>query len=147
MTQDNDRIVVGVDGSPAAADALTWAVRQGRLTGATVEAVAAWEYPAMYAGGFGSGYALPTDVDWAGEARKSLDQAVTAALSDEDLAVVEQRVVEGHPARVLLDAAAGATLLVVGSRGHGGFAGLLLGSVSEYLVAHAPCPVVVVRHT
>jgi nucleotide-binding universal stress UspA family protein len=60
--------------------------------------------------------------------------------------VVHLKVTEGHPAFVLTDAARGAALLVVGSRGHGAFAGMLLGSVSEYCAAHAPCPVVVVRH-
>jgi len=55
-------------------------------------------------------------------------------------------VAEGHPAKVLLDAAVGAVMVVVGSRGHGGFVGALIGSVSQHVVAHAPCPVVVIRH-
>jgi nucleotide-binding universal stress UspA family protein len=133
------RIVVGVDGSPASLDALRWAVRQAELTGASVEAVTSWSYPTSY------GFPVIANVDWEQGARTVLDQAIAAAV-DESGPPVRRRVVEGHPARALADVAAGADLLVVGSRGHGGFTGLLLGSVSEYVVTHAPCPVVVVRH-
>ena len=143
--QNNGRIVVGVDGSPASADALAWAVRMARLAGGQVEALSAWEYPSMYGGGFGSGYNFPTEADWAGGRQKALDATIAEVLGDEH-DVVTTRVVEGHPARVLRDAATGADLLVVGSSGHGGFSGLLLGSVSLHLVAHAPCPVVIVPH-
>lgn len=134
------RIVVGVDGSPASADALSWAARQAELTGAAIEAVTSWEYPMAF-----GGYPAANEIDWPANARSVLDSALDQALG-EAADPVTRTVVEGHPAKVLIDAAAGAELLVVGSRGHGGFAGLLLGSVSEYVVAHAPCPVLVVRH-
>ena len=134
------RIVVGVDGSPCSIDALRWAARQGELTGATVDAVMSWEYPPSYGMEFGV-----LDVDWAANAQTALDTAVHQAFG-RDVETINIRVLRGHPADVLVTAAAGADLLVVGSRGHGAVAGMLLGSVSEHVVAHAPCPVVVIRH-
>lgn len=138
-TEQQHRIVVGVDGSPASTGALTWAVRQASLTGAVVEAVTAWQFPAMY-----GEYTIDAGTDWQANAQTIQDMAVKETLGDEATALV-RRVVQGHSARVLLDAAVGAELLVVGSRGHGGFTGMLLGSVSEQVVAHAPCAVVVIR--
>ncbi|MDQ7908997.1 universal stress protein [Phytohabitans sp. ZYX-F-186] len=135
------RIVVGIDGSEASKDALRWAVRQAKLTGAPIEAVMAWEFPAYY------GWAPADDFDLAEVSRDALRAAVDDALGVERTAQVRQVVAEGNPARVLIDAAKDASLLVVGSRGHGGFAGALLGSVSQHCAQHAPCPVVVVRHT
>jgi len=85
------------------------------------------------------------EVDWSAIATTSLNEALTQALPDDNESV-KRSVVCGHPAVALLAAAEGAELLAVGSRGHGGFTGMLLGSVSAHLVAHAPCPVVVVRH-
>jgi nucleotide-binding universal stress UspA family protein len=133
------RIVVGVDGSPASIEALQWARRQAALTGAVVEAVTAWHLPTA-AGGF----AIGDQIDWQANGQVVQDMAVKEALGDSVPALL-RHVVQGHPVRVLLDAAAGADLLVVGSRGHGGFTGLLLGSVSEHVVTHAPCAVVVTR--
>jgi nucleotide-binding universal stress UspA family protein len=135
----HDRIVVGVDGSPASLEALRWADRQASLTGAVVEAVTAWHLPATY-----GGYPIVAQADWESDAQSIQETAVKEAFGD-DAATLVRRVAQGHPVRVLLDAAADADLLVVGSRGHGGFTGLLLGSVSEHVVAHAPCAVVVVR--
>lgn len=105
-----------------------------------VEAVIAWQYPMAY-----GGYPIATDVDWPSNAREVLDTALGQAQVSE-AAPVTRKVVEGHPAQVLVDAAADADVLVVGSRGHGGFAGMLLGSVSEHVAAHALCPVLVIRH-
>jgi nucleotide-binding universal stress UspA family protein len=138
-TEHQPRIVVGVDGSPASVAALTWAVHQASLTGAVVEAVTAWQFPAAY-----GGYPVDAGTDWRANAHIVQDMAVKEALGDEATGLV-RRVAEGHSVRVLLDASAGAELLVVGSRGHGGFTGMLLGSVSERVVAHAPCAVVVIR--
>ena len=139
MSDSTARIVVGVDGSPASLDALRWAVRQADLTSAAVEVVITWHWPAAY-----GSYPLMAEIDWEGNARDTLATSVKDCLGDR-VGDVAQRVVEGHPAKVLLDASAGADLLVVGSRGHGGFSGMLLGSVSEHVVSHAPCPVLVVR--
>ncbi|MER6089012.1 universal stress protein [Streptomyces bluensis] len=139
------RIVVGVDGSESSKAALRWAVGQGKLTGGVVEAIIAWDFPTAW-----YGLAPPTDrapVDYQKEARTMLDQAIDEALGPGPGRPVDLRPVSahGHPAAVLLDAAAGAQLLVVGNRGHGGFSEALLGSVGQHCVQHAPCPVVVVR--
>lgn len=134
------RIVVGVDGSEASLDALRWAARQARLNGAPIEALMAWELPAYY------GWAPVDNLDLSVASRDALHTAVDQALGDDPVVDVRELVVEGNAARVLIDAAKDASLLVVGSRGHGGFAAALLGSVSQHCAQHAACPVVIVRH-
>lgn len=134
------QIVVGVDGSEPSKAALRWAARQAALTGGVVEAVTAWQYPQWYGAG-----PVVAGFDFADNAAKVLTQAIGEALGADRPVEIRPRVVHGHPAEVLLDAARGTELLVVGSRGHGGFTGALLGSVSQHLVQHAACPVVVVR--
>jgi len=136
------RIVVGVDGSDHSVLALRWAVQQAELTGADVEVIACWQWPAS-AGGF-----LPYEnFDMSGITRKAVDAAVASVVGDGNQTGVAVRttVVEGYPARALLDAAKGAELLVVGSRGHHAVSGLLLGSVGLHCATHAPCPVLIVR--
>jgi nucleotide-binding universal stress UspA family protein len=134
------RIVVGVDGSESSKQALAWAAGQARLTGAVVEAVTACEYLNAY------GYPLPVrGVDIFELATKAVKDAIAETCADTDGAAVRHRVVEGHVASVLVNASAGADLLVVGSRGHGGFIEALLGSTSEHCAHRAVCPVVVVR--
>lgn len=141
------RIVVGVDGSPSSLTALRWAVRQAGLTGGTVDAVIAWQYPVSYAyGGYGwSPVTVEEGADFDEIAEKTLADAVSKTVDPATAVTVRQRVVQGNPAQVLLDAAKDAELLVVGSRGHGGFTGALLGSVGLHCVHHAHCPVVVIR--
>jgi nucleotide-binding universal stress UspA family protein len=135
------RIVAGVDGSPSSREALRWAVRQAALTGSVVDAVIAWHDRASYAG-----YAwLIADTCDADLAAKTLSEVVGSTIPAASTVTVRPRAVEGHAARVLVDAAHGADLLVVGSRGHGGFPGKLLGSVSQHCVQHSPCPVVIIR--
>jgi nucleotide-binding universal stress UspA family protein len=136
------RIVVGVDGSPHSEVALRWAIGQARLTGRQVDAVISWTMPVDY--GIGTAGAIAA-YDWEGVATTTLKETVAQAVDPSDADRVSQRVVMGHPAKVLLDAAADADLLVVGSRGRGGFKGMLLGSVSQHVVARAACPVVVIR--
>ena len=99
----------------------------------------AWEFPGTY------GILPGKEFDYHGQAVHELDKTVQNLLPADDAARVRQRVLRGHAARVLLNAAEGADLLVVGCRGHGGFAGMLLGSVSQHVVAHASCPVVVIH--
>lgn len=141
QTPAASRIVVGVDGSAGSREALRWAIRQAELTGSALEAVIAWQYPAF----FGWATAGPDDADFAKLAEQTLASALTEAFGAQWPGWVHARVIEGYPAGVLTEVAEGADLLVVGCRGHGGFAGLLLGSVSQYLAHHAPCPIVIVR--
>jgi nucleotide-binding universal stress UspA family protein len=137
-----ERIVVGVDGSDASSDALQWAVRQAELVGGTLDIIMTWELPTNY--GWVAPY--PEGFDPAADTQRLLEKMVAPVLAEHPGVEAVTRVIEGHPAPALIDAAEGALLLVVGSRGHGAFAGMLLGSVSEHCVSHAPCPVVVVRH-
>ena len=139
------RIVVGVDGSPSADAALRWAVRQAEVTSGSVDAVIAWEYPVLASSYGMAPVAMYDDTDFGGLAQKRLTEAVSKAVSPGSDVEVRERVAEGNAAQVLRDAAKGADLLVVGSRGHGEFVGALLGSVSQQCVHHAPCPVVVIR--
>ncbi|GAA4964258.1 universal stress protein [Actinoplanes utahensis] len=140
------RIIVGVDGSPGSKKALAWAVNQARLTGATVEAVTTWQDPAKHGTAYGWTSAAFEGDTYATTMVKVLDDTVaevTAQLSHPGTVLAQ--IVEGHPAEALVRAAAGAELLVVGSRGHGTFSSIMLGSVSQHCVQHATCPVVVVR--
>jgi len=135
------RIVVGFDGSAYAEAALEWAARQAELTGATVQAVTAWEWPTSY------GWPLPVseDYDPARDAGKTVGKGISTAQSQHPGVTIESVIVEGYAAAVLVERSEGADLLVVGTRGHGRFTGMLLGSVSEHCVTHARCPVLVVR--
>jgi nucleotide-binding universal stress UspA family protein len=138
---DAGRIVVGVDGSPSSLAALDWSARQGELTGSPLEAVMTWEWPTMY----GASFVYATDWNPAADATKVLDDAVATVRAAHPGVEIHSTVVEGHPAVALIGASKGAQLLVVGCRGHGEFAGMLLGSVSEHCVANAHCPVLVLR--
>ena len=141
-TKASEVIVVGIDGSDASIDALRWAAAQARRTGASLRVVTAWDLPMSY--GWAPGY--PEGYDPEAAAEGLLVGAISAELGQHEDLEVETVVREGHPAPVLLEAAADASLLVVGSRGHGSFAGMMLGSVSDHCAAHVPCPVVIVRH-
>jgi nucleotide-binding universal stress UspA family protein len=140
--RDGGRIVVGVDGSDSSLAALAWAVRQAALTGARVEAVTAWQIPAVYGYGYTMVEAIPAIEKAAGQI---LDEAIAAEAKRAPDVQIRPVVVQDIAVRALLDRARGADLLVVGSRGHGGFTEALLGSVSQHAVHYAECPVVVVR--
>lgn len=147
MTREGnkERVVVGVDGSPASAVALAWAARYAKAVGATLRAVLAWHYPAA-AGEAPIGVApssVTSDVERG--RHEELDKAIAATLGDSPSIEIERKIAYGHPSQVLIEQSQDADLLVVGSRGHGGFAGMLLGSVSTHCVTHAACPVTVVR--
>lgn len=135
-------IVVGVDGSASSKAALNWALDQSGLAGAELHAVIAWEFPAFYSW---EGGPMPPE-EFEQTACQNLYETVDEALASGPSAVeVVREVRHGHSAQVLLEAAADAGLLVVGSRGHGGFYSALLGSVSQYCATHAHCPIVIVR--
>lgn len=133
--------MVGVDGSESSLGALDWAAGQAELTGAEIEVVVSWEWPTSY------GWAVPYPEGWnpRDDATKVTDEPVARTRQAHPSLSISVTVTEGHPAPVLVEASRGADLLVVGSRGHGEFAGMLLGSVSEHCVTNAHCPVLVFR--
>lgn len=135
------RIVVGVDGSPASRHALRWAVAQAELTGATVEAINVLYLPVT--DGWAPTFDLIEQMTIAGD--QMLTDAASETAKAHPTVEVAHRVIEGYPAAILLAAAEGAELLVLGSRGHGGFVGALLGSVSQHCAQHSECPVVIIR--
>lgn len=142
MSERTGVIVVGVDGSDDSLRALTWAIEEATLRGASIRLVHGIDIGLSAADPYGGGYVL-----------EQLQDAGRLALADaaERCAAAgvesEQMVEIGSPAYTLVEASKGAGMLVVGSRGHGGFAGLMLGSVSAACVHHAHCPVVVVPRT
>jgi nucleotide-binding universal stress UspA family protein len=146
-------VVVGVDGSAGAAEALRWAVAEARLRKARLRIVHAWTYGyvGMPNGGFdymglGSYASLGIDLgDLQRAAEDLLEKAIGAVAGGVDGVEIERQVLQGTAAGVLVGAVVAGDLLVVGSRGHGDFVGLLLGSVSQQCVHYAPCPVVVVH--
>jgi len=135
-------VAVGVDGSDRSVPALEWAGKEAAAHGHTLRVVTAWSIPvtALSPGGLPAPY--PID-ELESDARAAQD-AVIAKANIPAGVEIEHHVVEGGPGAVLLAAAESADLIVVGSRGHGGFTGLLLGSVSQQVTGHAACPVVVV---
>jgi nucleotide-binding universal stress UspA family protein len=138
-----ERVVVGIDGSANSITALEWAAKHAHATRALVEAVYVWHYPfaAIAPAPIGSGAPPPELMEAAAE--EALRGFLVLAVLPPGTRI-EQIVREGSAAKVLLDRADEAQLLVVGARGHGGFRGLLSGSVATAVAAHAPCPVVVV---
>ena len=137
-----ERIVVGIDASDTARRALRWALEEGRLRQAAVEVVHTWHAP--YAGV--DSYNIPAfdPETYEKAAKQVLDSAVDAEDTSGLPVPVERIVAPGGAANAILEVAKGADLVVVGSRGLGGFTGLLLGSVSHQVTHHAACPVVVV---
>lgn len=138
-------IVVGVDGSPTARLALAWAIREAEAHGNPVLAISSWELPTMAAASPGFAFAVADLEDLAQSCRKTLLTEIAETSRGHASVHIEARVVEGPPAPTLIHASEHAAALVTGSRGHGGFIGLLLGSVSQQCVTHAHCPVVVVH--
>jgi nucleotide-binding universal stress UspA family protein len=137
-------VLVGVDGSEPSVHALRWSAFLAHSMRVALTAVIAWELPG-YSWGIEGWAGFPNDWDPAANAQAVLEGAIAAAFGSTAPAHLTTSVREGIAARVLLDACATSTMLVVGSRGHGGFAGLLLGSVSSACAAHATVPVLVVH--
>jgi nucleotide-binding universal stress UspA family protein len=140
-------IVVGVDASQEAQAALRFAVAEAKLRGATLRAVHAWHFSQLAAAGIeGSYVGFNRELEERGRAAMAtLDATLGEVEADLVDVQLERRAAEGSPAALLVEESRGADLLVVGSRGLGGFAGLLLGSVSQQCAHHAACPVVIVR--
>ncbi|MGN5733222.1 universal stress protein [Arthrobacter psychrochitiniphilus] len=132
-------IVVGVDGSPESILALKWADTLAPTLGASITAVIAWHLDSMY------GPFVSSDWDPEYTAQQVIETALVQTFGDTPPEGLTSKIIRGQPAKVLLDLAESAQLLVVGSRGHGGFAGLLMGSVSSACAEHATCPVLVVH--
>jgi nucleotide-binding universal stress UspA family protein len=139
------RVVVGVDDSETSRRALIWAIDEGRRRQAAVEAVHAWQAPAA------AGLYVPVGDPLAQQARRAALDLVATMVASVDTAGLPEPVIQTVPCgtggAALVDAGAAADLVVVGSRGLGGFRGLLLGSVSYQVIHHAPCPIVVIPHT
>ena len=158
--EQSGRIVVGVDGSQGSLNALRWALGEARARKIPVHVVFAWEYhPPWVDPGLGSMLPMayqpeggvPADefADAAASVEKLLDAAISKVTeSDPDRASgqvpLTREMLQGHAAQVLLKSVSETDTLVVGSHGHGGFIGAVLGSVSQHVVSHSRCPVVVV---
>ncbi|MDA8386239.1 MAG: universal stress protein [Actinomycetota bacterium] len=155
MAQFNqaNRVVVGIDGSAASEEALIWAAEESRVRGAVLEIDHVWSLPNLGYGGF-----VAQIDDFEKDAKELLERVTDQARKNHPDLTIESNLLEGPPAPALIVRGKRADLLpalivrgkradllVVGSRGHGGFAGLMLGSVSQQLVHHAEFPIVVVH--
>jgi nucleotide-binding universal stress UspA family protein len=145
-SRESPAIVVGIDGSKGSSEALRWAIAEAHLRSFPVRAVHAWTYsrplvPPLVGYPY-SAESFGNAIDDRRQAEQRLERAASEVGEDHE---VERVLVEGSAAQVLIDAVGEADVLVVGSRGHGGFTSLLLGSVSQQCAQHAPCPVVIVR--
>jgi nucleotide-binding universal stress UspA family protein len=150
QAEERGDVIVGVDGSAGASAALLWAAAEARLRDTRLRVIHAWRFSYPEVAGYGWGGSvevLPrtgiSDLHQAAE--RLLDEAATHLASEGIDVDLECEAIEGAPADVLVRAAGERDLLVVGSRGHGGFVDLLLGSVSQQCAHHAPCPIVIVH--
>lgn len=138
--KESQKIVVGVDGSPASIEGLRQAQLLAVPLGAEIDALACWVLPNMY----DSTVAVGIE-GFKEHAEEVLRQALITVFGPERPPYVHAHIVEGPTRSVLIEASKNASLLIVGRRGHGGFTGMLLGSVSSACIAHAHCPVLVVH--
>lgn len=138
-----DRIVVGVDGSAASDAALRWALEEAALRHATIVVVHTWTFPYVADLAYLANHVVD-HAELAVEAKQQLADALIRTGAAATGVDIEEVVSEGSPAAVLVETSEGAAMLVLGSRGLGGFGGLLLGSVSQQCAHHATCPVVIV---
>jgi nucleotide-binding universal stress UspA family protein len=138
---DPQKIVVGIDGSAPSLEALDWAAGQAALAHSPLEIVATWDWPLTY------GWAVPLPAEYNPEesVHQTLEEAADGVRAKYPDIEITTKALQGHPAPVLVEASKGAKLLVVGSRGHGEFVGMLLGSVGEHCATHAHCPVLIHR--
>ena len=137
-------IVVGVDGSPSSRKALVWAAAEAADHSADLVVLNVWEHTLLPPAGSVS-VSERYVPDPSQRTAEDLVDEIKQALGEDPPVPVQPRVKQGNPAKVLIEESEGADLLVVGTRGHGGFRGLVLGSVSQHVAAYAECPVTVVR--
>jgi nucleotide-binding universal stress UspA family protein len=137
------RIVVGVDGSEHSKQALRWAASLAAQSGATVDAVMAWEFPTSM--GWSAGTYVPDTWNPESDAEQALATAIDDVFGSERPAGLRPILREGNASKALLELSEGATMLVVGSRGHSGLTGRLVGSAAADCTQHASCPVLVVH--
>ena len=137
-------IVVGVDGSPSSRTALTWAAAEAADHGADLVVINVWEHTLLPPAGSVS-VSERYVPDPSQRTAQDLVNVIKEELGENPPVLVQPQVKQGNPAKVLIDQSEKADLLVVGTRGHGGFRGLVLGSVSQHVAAYANCPVTVVR--
>lgn len=139
-------IVVGIDGSPGAQQALAWAADEARRRGSALRILMAWDYPAYAYTGLVN---APPEEALLASAQAAFEEAVTEASGAVDLSgiTVTSQLIHGTSAAALIEASRTAELVVVGTRGRGGFKGMVLGSVSRAVSSHSECPVVVVPTT
>lgn len=149
------RIVVGVDGSAQSQRALQWAVGEAQVHGWEVEAVYVFEHtPSWQLYAYGEGVAMGGDEHWAQQNREAtartaqalVDEMVAEVHNPQRVGVTARTLEDRRPARALVDHSGTAQMLVIGSRGRGGFAGLVLGSVGQQCAQYARCPLVLLRH-
>lgn len=133
------KIVVGVDGSDQSRAAMDWAVQESKLRKGELQALTAWNFPYI-SDAFGTAW----DYEIFQKDAQAILEAELERVKNQDVAITG-RIVEGNPASALIEASRDADLVVVGSRGHGGFTGMMLGSVSHQTIHHAHCPVLVIR--
>lgn len=139
---DSKKILVGIDGSEGSLQALRWALAEARRRHDTVEVLHCWHVP--YYGDVTGMMPYPGTMLHEG-AEAVLAEALAAVRDEAEGVAVTTRVEQGSAAQVLIDASANADLIVVGRRGHGGFLGLLIGSVAQQVAGHSSCPVVIVN--
>jgi len=140
---DFKKIVVGVDGSPASSKAVVWAANEAKLRGSEIEILHSWSMPFVVDPMAMMPVMFPVE-EMVADANKVVAAASEIVAGIDPKIHVVARVERGVAAEHLITAGKSADLLVVGSRGHGGFAGLLLGSVAQQVANHATCPVVIV---
>ncbi len=139
ITQFN-KVIVGVDGSPSSNAALEWAAQEAEIRGATLELIHAWNYPNLGYGGY-----VAVLEDFEKDASSLLDEVVASVKKGHPNLKLVSSLLQGPTAQTIMDRAKEADMVVVGSRGRGGFSGLLLGSVGQQLVHHCPAPVVIIH--
>ncbi len=140
QVREFNKIIVGVDGSLSSNAALEWAAQEAEIRDSALELIHAWNYPNLGYGGY-----VAVLEDFEKDAGALLDEVVTATQTAHPKLKLVSSLLQGPTAQIIMDRAKEADMVVVGSRGRGGFSGLLLGSVGQQLVHHSPAPVVIIH--